>query len=90
VEHRYDIIEPLVVLDAHTTGDEISVDLYGGGECACGNVRFTFADVEERQRRLALLHRWRDGAIPLTLVLTDSSVTLANSEAVVRRVVADL
>jgi hypothetical protein len=85
VAHNFETIEPLVVLDAQVCGDDITVDLYGSPDCVCASVRFTFADASDREQRLEVLHRWRDRGVPLTLVLTQSSVALANSSATAQR-----
>ncbi|HUR17865.1 MAG TPA: hypothetical protein VMZ51_02875 [Acidimicrobiales bacterium] len=76
-----EVIQNLRVFSVESIGDELRVDIYGGPECVCGSLRYTFEDSEERQARLDLLERWRVEATLVTYVCRDDAGALLDERS---------
>jgi hypothetical protein len=71
-----ELVQDLRVLAVVEDGDDLLVSVYGGVVKACGLVRFTFGDADERRTQRARLDRWRTEERPVTLLATGDSVRL--------------
>lgn len=76
-----EVIQNLLIFGVEVEGDELRVDIYGGADCVCGTLIYTFADASERQERADLLGRWRDSGTPVTYVRRDGSAALMDELA---------
>lgn len=76
-----EVIQNLLIFGVEVDGDELRVDIYGGADCVCGTLIYTFADRAEREERAHLLGRWRDAATPVTYVRRDGSAALMDEVA---------
>jgi hypothetical protein len=79
------ITHDLRVLGAKLSGDDLLIDLYGGPSNACGSVRFTFDDSEQRVQRLNLVRGWCDDQRPVALVTDDSTIVLVDERRLIER-----
>jgi len=82
VREAIEVMQGVRVFAVACVGEELRVDLYGGGDCACGTLTYRFADRRERQVRAALVRRWRDRGTPLTYVSRGGTATLMDERAV--------
>jgi hypothetical protein len=76
-----EVIQNLLIFAVEVEGEELRVDIYGGADCVCGTLIYTFADDTERAERAALLGRWRDARTPVTYVRRDGSAALMDELA---------
>jgi hypothetical protein len=76
-----EVIQNLFIYGVEVDGDELRVDIYGGADCVCGTLIYTFADRGEREERADLLGRWRDAGTPVTYVRRDGSAALMDELA---------
>ena len=76
-----EVIQNLLIFGVEVEGDELRVDIYGGADCVCGTLIYTFTDTRERQERADLLGRWRDLGTPVTYVRRDGSAALMDELA---------
>jgi hypothetical protein len=76
-----EVIQNLLIFGIEVEGDELRVDIYGGHDCVCGTLIYTFADAGERRERANLLGRWRDDGTPVTYVRRDGSAALMDELA---------
>jgi hypothetical protein len=81
VSDGIDIIQNLLIFGVEVDGDELRVDIYGGADCVCGTLIYTFTNQAEREERAELLGRWRDAATPVTYVRRDGSAALMDELA---------
>ena len=76
-----EVMQNLYVLHVETEGDELRVDIYGGSDCVCGTLIYSFEDPRERRERYELLRRWCDEARPVTYVRRGGSAALMDEIA---------
>lgn len=76
-----EVIQNLLIFGVEVEGDELRVDIYGGADCVCGTLIYTFTDTRERTERADLLGRWRDLGTPVTYVRRDGSAALMDELA---------
>ena len=76
-----EVIQNLLIFGVEVEGDELRVDIYGGADCVCGTLIYTFTDEGERQERADLLGRWRDSGTAVTYVRRDGSAALMDELA---------
>lgn len=76
-----EIIQNLLIYGVEIDGEELRVDIYGGSDCVCGTLIYTFAERSEREERAELLGRWRDSVTPVTYVRRDGSAALMDEVA---------
>lgn len=76
-----EVIQNLIIFGVEIDGDELRVDIYGGADCVCGTLIYTFANRSEREERAELLGRWRDAGTPVTYVRRDGSAALMDEVA---------
>jgi hypothetical protein len=76
-----EVIQNLLIFGVEVEGDELRVDIYGGADCVCGTLIYTFTDPAERAERAGLLGRWREAATPVTYVRRDGSAALMDELA---------
>jgi hypothetical protein len=81
VSNGIEVIQNLLIFGVEVDGEELRVDIYGGGDCVCGTLIYTFADRSEREERAELLGRWRDAGTPVTYVRRDGSAALMDEVA---------
>jgi hypothetical protein len=81
VEDELELIQDVRVLDVIVDGTDVLVDIYGGPDNACGSIRFTFPDENDRHRQEALLRWWQRQGTLLAFMVEGSSVTLTNLDA---------
>jgi hypothetical protein len=84
----FELVQDVVVFDVVERDDVLHVDVYGGAENVCASIRFTFGDPEVRRANATRLRRWQASGTPLSLVATDSCVTLLSERALFRRLEA--
>ncbi|MDQ1436791.1 MAG: hypothetical protein QOK43_420 [Acidimicrobiaceae bacterium] len=76
-----EVIQNLLIHAVEVEGEELRVDIYGGVDCVCGTLIYTFGDADERSERADLLGRWRDAGTPVTYVRRDGSAALMDEVA---------
>ena len=81
VNNGIEVIQNLLIFGVEVEGEELRVDIYGGADCVCGTLIYTFADALERQERADLLGRWRDAGTCVTYVRRDGSAALMDELA---------
>jgi hypothetical protein len=81
VSNGIEVIQNLLIFGVEIDGDELRVDIYGGGDCVCGTLIYTFANRSEREERAELLGRWRDAGTPVTYVRREGSAALMDEVA---------
>jgi hypothetical protein len=81
VGNGIEVIQNLLIFGVEVEDDELRVDIYGGADCVCGTLIYTFTDARERQERADLLGRWRDLGTPVTYVRRDGSAALMDELA---------
>jgi hypothetical protein len=81
VNNGIEVIQNLLIYGVEIDGHELRVDIYGGADCVCGTLIYTFTDASEREERADLLGRWRDAGTPVTYVRRDGSAALMDELA---------
>jgi hypothetical protein len=81
VSNGIEVIQNLLIFGVEIDGEELRVDIFGGADCVCGTLIYTFADRAEREERAELLGRWRDASTPVTYVRRDGSAALMDEVA---------
>jgi hypothetical protein len=80
-----ELFQDLAILGVMTDGDDVLVDVYGGRDNVCANVRFTFAEPRERASSVARLRRWQVQRAALSLVVQGDRVQLLSERALFER-----
>jgi hypothetical protein len=80
------LLQDLLLFDVYEVHNDVHVDLYGGEECVCGSVTFTFNKDEDREKALRQLERWYKDQSPVALLTFGDRITLLSEEALLRRI----
>jgi len=80
-----ELVQGLVVLAATEDGDELAVSLYGGPENACGVVRYTFTDPDERDGVLLVLRAWAAVDEPVALLHRGEQTSIIAERQILER-----
>jgi len=84
-----EIIQNLLVFAVESDGDELRVDIYGGGDCVCGTLIYRFSDRREHTERTEVLRRWCEEGTPVTYVRREGSAALLDEVALLSDAMAD-
>ena len=88
-ERDIEVIQNLLVFGVESEGDELRVDIYGGGDCVCGTLIYRFTDPHEHGDRAEVLQRWCLDRTPVTYVRRDGSAALMDELALLSDAMAD-
>lgn len=76
MSRNIEVIQNLMVFGVDVEGEELRVDIYGGGDCVCGTLIYRFANPVELTERAELLRRWCAESTPVTYVRREGSAAL--------------